>query len=478
MIKFKFQDVKYGYMLILLVMFFIGLLSLNRSLWIDEAMILVNVSEVDFYDMLKPLPYYTQASPLIPLFFQKLIYNLSGGDFYILRLCSYVFSFSLVMFFLSSISKGKELDWKLWLATLTLSVYTFLYYSTEIKHYLFEFSSSLLLILSFINYFKNENKRAFLFSIVAIFLGFSNIIPLGIILVFIFAFKIINKEKIHIYMRYFMVSLALLLAKYLYMKYLVSYQISGHDVYLSKGLIKDTRSLLSSVVVAHGIPLILLASISLLYGLLSSRENVFFRSFSLLYLAIITSVFVLKITSLYPVVSGRHIFWLVPFSITLSSLFVSAVINKGRNFKGMLIILGTIIFIIQSIKFVDNNEHTENNALISKVNELCLLDSVNLISTDWSGRVIRAYKKDLDSSCVIGSNDVSKSTSYEELFLERLKLFKSGMKNYLIISHIDIHKEYDHPKGYYKYKEYLIEKNLNFKTIFYAKNVAILYIYE
>jgi hypothetical protein len=478
MIKLKFQDIKYSHIVTLLAMFFIGYLSLDRSLWIDEAMILVNISEVDFYDMFKPLPYYTQASPLIPLFFQKLIYNLSDGDFYILRLCSYVFSFCLVIVFLSNISKEKGLDWRIWLATLTLATYTFLYYSTEIKHYIFEFSSSLLLILALIHYLKNEYNKAFLFSVVAIFLGFSNIIPLGIILTFIFSIKIINKEKMHMYLRYFIISIGIVLAQYLYMKYLVSYQISGHDVYISKGVVNDTRSLISSVVAAHGVPLILLTAISLLYGLSNLKKSVFFRNFSFLYLAIATSVFILKITSLYPVVSGRHVFWLVPFSITLSSLFIQTVINKGRYTKKILILLTALIFIIQSIKFIDNNEHTDNKALISKINELCLLDSVNLIATEWSDRVIHAYKNDLDGSCMISSNKTVKFTSYEDLFLEKLKLYKSGEKNYLIISHIDIYEEYDHPQGYYKYKEYLIERNLHYKIIFYAKNVAILYIYE
>jgi hypothetical protein len=481
MINFKILNEKHYFILILLLMFFVGFFSLDRSIWIDEASILVNISEVDFLDMFKPLPYYTQASPLIPLLFQKVIYNLSNGDFFILRLCTHLLSFVFVIVFLAEIAKEKELDWKVWLSTLTLPLYGFLYYSTEIKHYTFEFSSSLFLILSFIYYLKNKNNKAFLFSLAALSLGFSNIIPLGIILAFIFTLKFINKEKINTYLKYFIVSLVLILVKYFYMKYLTSYQISEHpDAYLSRGLIQDTKSLIFSVIEAHGKYLTLLTAISLLYGLLPSKENKFYRNFSLLCLAIFTSVFILKITSLYPVVSGRHVFWLVPFSITLSSLFIKSVISKGKHTKKILIVLAIPLFITNSMKFIENNERTANNALISKTNELCHLDSVNLISTDWSYRVILAYKNDLDSNCLIKTS-LSKTTtspSYKALFLEKLKHFKEGAKNYLIMSHVDIKHEYDHPLGYYEFKEHLIESNLHYKVYFYDKGVAILYIYK
>jgi hypothetical protein len=480
MINFKTLDEKYYFILIILLMFFVGFLALNRSLWVDEAMILINISEVDFLDMFKPLPYYTQASPLAPMFFQKVIYNLSDGNFFIVRFCTHLISFVLVIIFLLEISREKELDWRVWLSTLTLTLYTFLLYSTEIKHYTFEFSSSLLLILSFIYYLKNENNKAFLFSLAAISLGFSNIIPFGIILTAIFTLKLINKEKTNAYLKYFILSLVIVLAKYLYMKYLTSYQISTHDVYLSKGLIQDTKSLFVSVASIHGIYLILLTAISLLYGLLSSKENKFYRNFSLLYLAIVTSVFILKITSLYPVISGRHVFWLVPFSITLSSLFIKSVINKGKHTKKILIVLVIPLFITNSMKFIKYNENTANNALVSKISALCSLDTTNIIGGPLSDRVLYLYRNELESNCIKNYFNLNLSASKELFFytvsMKRLSLFNNEKDNYLILTHFDI-KNTEH-KRYKGLMRSLKEYNLNYNIYFDDKNVAILYIYK
>jgi hypothetical protein len=461
-------------------MFFVGSLSLGRSLWIDEAMLLVNVSEVNFHDMFKPLPYYTQASPLIPIFFQKVIYSLSNGNFFSLRLYTLLLSFIFVIIFSFKISREKELDWKVWLSILTLPLFTFLFYSTEIKHYIFEFSSSLFLILSFIYYMKNENNKAFLFSLAALSLGFSNIIPFGIILAVIFALKLINKEKTNSYLKYFIISLVIVLAKYLYMKYLTSYQISNHDVYSSKGLIQDTKSLIESVVQIHGKYLILLTAISLLYGLLPSKENKFYRNFSLLYLAIVTSVFILKITSLYPVIYGRHVFWLVPFSITLSSLFIKIVISKGRHTKKILIVLAIPLFISNTITFIKNNEGTANKALISKVNELCSLDKTNIIGAPMSDQVLYVYRNKLESNCIrndlILNLSASKKSAFYTRSMKRLSLLNHEKDNYLILTHFSF-KSTDYPK----YKDLiraLKQYNLNYNIYFNDKNVAILYLYK
>jgi hypothetical protein len=482
MINFKTMNEKYYFILILLLIFFVGFISLDRSLWVDEALILVNIAKLDFLDMFKPLPYYDQASPLIPMFYQKLIYKLSNGNFFILRLCTLLLSFTFVIMFLCQIAKEKEkeLDWKIWLSTLTLPMYTFLYYSTEIKHYIFEFTSSLFLILSFIYYLKNKNNKAFLFSLAALSLGFSNIIPIGIILVVIFALKFINKEKSYDYFKYFIISLVIVLAKYFYMKYLTSYQISVHDVYLSKGLIQDTKSLISSVIDAHGKYLTFLTAISLLYGLFTSKENKFYKNFLLLYLIIVTSVLILKISSLYPVISGRHVFWLVPFSITLSSLFIKSVISKGKHTNKILIVLATGLFIINSMKFIEYNENTANNALISKINELCSIETNNIIGAPITERVLYVYQNKLASNCI--RNDLilklspSLKLSFYTVLMERLSLLNHKKENYLIFTHFNI-KDAGHARNKDLMRA-LKEYNLNYNIYFDDKNVAILYIYE
>lgn len=472
---------KYFISFILISLFAAGCLALTRSLWVDEAMIFVNIKEINFSDIFNPLPYYTQASPVVPLAFHKLLYYIFGSNFFAIRLFSLVISVLSVLVFIYNLPK--YISKTTWLIALLTATYSFLLYSTEMKHYIFEFIGSLFLINSYFFYISKSYLKGFTFSIIGITLGFSNIIPMGIVAGFILLLNLQSKNSDTKYLKYFLLSLIALAFSYYYMKYLTLIQIESHKVYLSSGIIIDTIRLMYSALDAHGKALTLLAAFSLIFGISKFNKNKYFKNFAFLYLFIILAVYILKLTALYPVISGRHLIWLVPFSITLCGMFlqnISLRLNTTK-FRNTIIIFSIIIisafFIRQSSKYSTNSENTANNKLIKNINTLCKQDNVNLISTEWADRVLNAYKDKLVDSCDIAILKPLVEAPYKESFIKKLNLYNKNSNNFLILSHLDINREYDHVKlgnDYYKYNEYIISKGLRYTVYFYDKQVAIL----
>ena len=459
--------------LVIVSLFTVALFSLDRSMWVDEAMLFVNMAEIEFINIFEPLPYYDQASPVLPLAIQMLAQSIFNFDFVSLRLVSLLLSLTALIIFIFNLPK--EVSKNIWLSTLTFAIVTFLYYATEIKHYSFEFSSSLFLLITYFSYLNKKYLKGFFFSIIGLMLGFSNIIALGVIVGFILLYKIKNKELDIKFIKYFSASIALLLPTYLGMKYLTESQIS-YDVYSSKGLIGDTIHLFKVVYGAHGIYLTLMIASLLPAALLSAKNEKILYTFSLFYLCLIFFIFILKITSFYPVISSRHLYWLSPFSITLVALTFQMLINKYRLNKNALLFVCIFFFIINSYRYINNNEHTANNRLIYEVNQLCIQKDVNLIGAPVSDKVLYTYQKSYDSSCFSTNVDISVQGHFYHRLMKRLELFDYSKRNYLVFTHFDI-TEVDH--SYYGWlQEALKLKGLNYEIYYQGKNVAILHVFK
>jgi len=71
--------------------------SFNRSLWLDESILALNIVNRTFYGLTKPLE-YNQGAPLLFLFAQKLVISVFGNSDYALRAFPYFASIiSLVL---------------------------------------------------------------------------------------------------------------------------------------------------------------------------------------------------------------------------------------------------------------------------------------------------------------------------------------------------------------------------------------------
>jgi hypothetical protein len=478
--SFLSHERKLFYVLLLLVMFVMGCFSSTRGLWGDEASLLANIVEIDFKDILEPLPFYAQASPLLPLLLQKATFDLTGGDIYILRLSILATSFFAVIFFLRIANRSVDYDWRFWVLGLSLSTFPYLLYSTEIKHYIYEFVSSLFIILGYLALWQKKQKEALCFILLSLLWGFSNLIPVGMLILFWTALDWFDgQRRFPNILRLIMCGVVLGLF-YVHLKFLTAYQVSSYqDVYSAKGFIGDAKDLIRSAVGIHGLPLLVLTCTSLIVGLTRNKLDKFYFSLSLFYVSIVSAICLLKFLGKYPVIYDRHLLWLVPFSISLSSLFIKSFLSdlKWKTWSTNLFCLG--VFIVGGIKVVFY-ERIESNELIAKAEKLCNHKSVNLIGAPNFDKFLYSYKSSIGIDCV--NSDISLfpsrdlKDSYPEIINDRIGLFDRGKENYLILPHFDLGKD-EHRRNK-SLNESLASKGLKYEVHFQGKSVAILRIYE
>ncbi|MCK6630318.1 MAG: glycosyltransferase family 39 protein [Anaerolineae bacterium] len=122
----------------------------DRSLWLDEARLALNIVNRSFAQLLQPLD-YVQGAPIGFLMVEKLVVQLFGNNEYALRLFPFLCGLiSLVLFYRLAI---QSFDTKVVLLALSLFVFSryLIEYSAEVKQYSSDVAVALLLYLMTIN---------------------------------------------------------------------------------------------------------------------------------------------------------------------------------------------------------------------------------------------------------------------------------------------------------------------------------------
>jgi hypothetical protein len=118
----------------------------NRNLWVDEAMIALNVVHKDFQELILPLD-YVQVSPLGFLYLQKVTTYVLGNSEYALRFWPLIFGIASIFAFYRLLKSTTPPL----VTTFALAVFVFsfklVYYSAEFKQY------SLELLLAIVLYY-------------------------------------------------------------------------------------------------------------------------------------------------------------------------------------------------------------------------------------------------------------------------------------------------------------------------------------
>lgn len=114
------------------------------TFWFDEATFLVNVRDVAWVDILRPLPFYDQASPLLFIALEKLLYAAFGISEYALRLPSLLayLGMSVLALRFPTMRAAERLIFAVSLCASLVVVD----YAVQAKHYLVEMFSLLLLL--------------------------------------------------------------------------------------------------------------------------------------------------------------------------------------------------------------------------------------------------------------------------------------------------------------------------------------------
>jgi len=147
--------------IILLILFAGILISLsqfiyNRSLWLDEAYLSLNIINKSIFELTKPLD-FIQMAPILFLQIEKIFSELIPNSEFGLRLFPLI-SYLLSLFFFYKILKIIHKNYYTIIFSLSLFVFnaTLIYYSSEVKQYMTD-----VLILTIIYYIilKNDNNQ-------------------------------------------------------------------------------------------------------------------------------------------------------------------------------------------------------------------------------------------------------------------------------------------------------------------------------
>lgn len=105
----------------------------NRSLWLDEARLALNIVHRTFFDLTQPLD-YNQGAPVGFLFIEKTAIQFFGNNEYILRLFPFIVSFA-ALFLFWKIAKRSLNKTRLFAFSLFCLSEKLIYYSSEVKQY-------------------------------------------------------------------------------------------------------------------------------------------------------------------------------------------------------------------------------------------------------------------------------------------------------------------------------------------------------
>jgi hypothetical protein len=205
----------------------------NRSLWIDEAMLALNIVSRSFAGLLKPLD-WDQGAPIGFLLAEKSAISLLGNKDYILRLIPLLSGLvSIPLIYLVSKKYVGQLS-----TFITLLLFAFssrlIYYSSEVKQYSTDVLAALILLLIAPKILEEQNEpRAF------VLLGIGGIITtwLSHSSIFVFAGILLTAGVIFVIKRdlhrlYWLIGIGLAWGISLGLDYFISLRYSASNIYL------------------------------------------------------------------------------------------------------------------------------------------------------------------------------------------------------------------------------------------------------
>jgi hypothetical protein len=150
----------------------------NRSIWIDEAMLALNIIHKGYFELLQPLD-YLQVAPILFLEIEKFFSTIIPNSEYGLRLFPLLCYWASLFFFYKTV---KILFDNRFATILALALFVFnttlIYYSNEVKQYICDVLVHTAIVYSILKSYKKKQTKLYILGItgtLAIFL--SNVAP-------------------------------------------------------------------------------------------------------------------------------------------------------------------------------------------------------------------------------------------------------------------------------------------------------------
>lgn len=165
----------------------------NRSLWLDEASLALNIIRRNFHELTMPLE-YRQIAPIGFLFIEKIAVLIFGKTDLVLRIFPLIcFLASIIFFYLFSNKLAKNKLIALMATSIFSTSIVLITYSSEVKQYSSDVLMALMLLFYTITLQPNNNKSLFKYAIIGVIaIWFSNV---SIIILFVAGVYILYLES-------------------------------------------------------------------------------------------------------------------------------------------------------------------------------------------------------------------------------------------------------------------------------------------
>jgi hypothetical protein len=338
-----------GVVLLALVIFVSGIILSTRAIWMDEAMLLRSIYEIGFLDIFKALPYFDQASPAIPVLILKFISIMAGTNIEQFRILIFIVTAAFAIPLLRWITKEKGMAIvAAFLFTCIATLYSIIFYTTEIKHYGFEIAGVMLFLYWFLIYLENRvaaiSAKLIWIPVFSVYVGFSTLLLVPALFTFIIINTVYarkNKiqsldEAIREHRWIAILLLVTFVIGYYQMKQLTVFQINNtwsQNVYGGQGFFVDASRLFKSAFIPYSI----IGAIVTLTAIFLNSKTIVFK-LNIFFIELISIILILKVLGLYPVLSGRHLVWLLPISILITALVMSELLRSKNRFQHFLLV--------------------------------------------------------------------------------------------------------------------------------------------
>ena len=349
-----------------------------RSVWLDEAMLLKNIIEISNpADFAAPLPYYDQAEPVLASVFFKAVMSVFHYDIRALRLS--VLGLSLLMVApIALLFRQQRWGLFVFLVALIGNSFSTGFHFTELKFYFLEMSGSFLAMLAIREAEEHQDIYwTLLVAALVSLLGFSTLLIAGGLLGYACVWYVTRDDGTQrgYKLSGFVLASACVVLSYVYMKYLTMYQIGNYSTYAAATHLDALKSVLNALLGAYGKALMIVSVIASVTLLFVGKRG-YLYNLNLFFCALVGVVIVGKVVGFYPATYPRHVLWLVPMSLVISTFAILLFVRSPRlPLKAlgwvMLLLLG-----LQAGKACYNNlggetyQYTDNNQLFQYLSQM------------------------------------------------------------------------------------------------------------
>lgn len=447
---FLFINIACIYFIIQALYTIVQMYTVNRSLWLDEAMAAYSFSKRDFWNLTESIFEWNQSAPVLYLYIVKLITLIFGNTETTLRIFSFISYIAMLFMVYLLLKYTLKVKTGLLAAAFTSGIGLLLYYANEFKPYMTDAFAVLFVIFLYYLFTSSKLKWKYLILSYMILLWLSNPVCFFIAGIFLYEFIKSIKEKNTKFLKEIIVGgIFIFISFVIYFFYWLKPVMDAGEMFaywenqsfpiipLSGDDLERASSLITSIITHIGTYKVIFLIVSLeamLVNFFTEKNKYIFVIFNGIIITLAASSF-----GMFPV-SGRLFLFIYPIFVVLTFYVLGKLFENEKNRIFVLILI--FIFTLANNTVIDyrnpqNVFQEEANPLIEYVRNNIKADE-ELYVYHHTVPVFE-YKNGYGNTSIGGyENNVYLGTGFFNGETENLdtQYIFSKNKLYIIISHI------------------------------------------